>query len=152
MAILDSKFDILRGYPNGSASVWTFDIKQTGSPLAPVLLPGGTLVTQELQGTLTVVDKATTPDISTLDPLEVWLVVEGNDDYSGEFTKKVACAKPGTGLIWETDDFGAGTWTPGKAVTYSAGQAILRTAVTQQVLGHVLEDRSATKGTVVISA
>ena len=152
MAILDSKFDILRGYPNGSASVWPFDIKQTGSPLTPVSLPGGTLVTQELQGTLTVVDKATTPDITAADPVEVWLVVEGNDDYSGEFTKKVACAKPGTGLIWETDDYGAGTWTPGKAVTVVAGQAVLRTALTQQIIGYVLEDRTATKGTVVISA
>jgi len=152
MSILDSKFDILRGYPNGSGLVWPFKIKTAGSPAVPVSIPGGTLVTQELQNNETVVDKATTPDITAADPIEVWLVTEGNDDYSGQFTKACNGVKVGSGVIWETDAYGAGTWTPGKAVTVSAGQVELKTLATQQIIGHVLEDRTSSKGTVVISA
>lgn len=151
MSILNSKFDILRGYPNGSASVWPFPIKKTGSPATPVSIPAGTLVTQELDGGQTVVDKATTPDLSSADPIEVWLVVEGNDDYSGEFVEKVATAKPGTGLIWETDDYAAGSYTPGTPVSFSGGQIKVK-AANEQIVGYVLEDRTATKGTVVVSA
>lgn len=151
MALLNSKFDILRGYPNGSALVWPFDIKKTGSPLAAVSLNGGVLVTTELQGTKTVVDLATTPDLSSADPVPVWLVLEGNDDYSGEFMDKVQAAKVGTGIIWETDQYEAGSYTPGTPVSFNAGKLKVK-ATNNQIIGHVLEDRTATKGTVVIEA
>jgi hypothetical protein len=149
MSILNSKFDILRGYPNGSALVWPFAIKKVAG--TPVALPAGTLVTQELSGAETVVDLATTPDVSSADPIEVWLVVEGNDDFSGEFVKKCATAKPGSGLIWETDAFAAGSYTPGTPVSFNAGQIKVK-AANEQIVGYVLEDRTATKGTVVVSA
>jgi len=87
MSLLNSKFDILRGYPNGSALVWPFAIKTTGSPPVAVALPGGTIVTQELQGTQTVVAVMTSPNVSTHPPKEPWLVVEGNDDFSGQFVR-----------------------------------------------------------------
>lgn len=151
MSILDAKFDILRGYPNGSALVWPFAIKKTGTPAVAVSMPAGKLVTQELSGAATVVDLATTPDLSSADPIEVWLVVEGNDDYSGSYVDKIAAAKPGSGLIWETDDYAAGTYTPGTPVSFNAGQLKVK-AANEQIVGHVLEDRTATKGTVVISA
>jgi len=149
MSILTSKFDILRGYPNGSALTWPFPIKKVAG--VAVSLPGGVLVTQELSGIETVVDKATTPDTSSADNIDVWLVVEGNDDYSGEFVGSVAAVKPGSGLIWETDDYAAGVYTPGVAVSFNAGQIKVK-AANEQIVGYVLEDKTATKGTVVISA
>ena len=152
MSLLNSKFDILRGYPNGSALTWPFAIKTAGGPPAvAVALPGGTLVTQELQGTQTVVDKMTSPNITSASPKEPWLVVEGNDDFSGQFVGKCACAKLGTGIIFETDQYDSGTYAPGTAVAASTGK-IKEAALTDQVVGYVLENRIATKGTVVVSA
>ena len=151
MSLLNSKFDLLRGYPNGSALVWPFMIKKTGSPLAPVTIAGGKLVTQELQGTNTVVNLASTPALDTQDPIDVWLVVEGNDDYSGEFVEKCNTVKVGSGIIWETDDYEAGSYTVGQAVSFSSGQ-IMPKDTNEQIIGYVLEDRTATKGTLVISA
>ena len=149
--LLNSKFDIPRGYPNGSALAEPFAIKKTGSPLAPVSLPQGTLVTQELQGSATVVDAATTPNLSVADPIDVWVVVEGNDDYSGEYVEKVMACNRLSGLIWETDQFAAGSYPPGTPVSFSAGQLKVK-AANEQIIGHVLDDFSSTKGTIRISS
>lgn len=149
--LLNSKFDVTRGYPNGSALAEPFAIKKTGSPLVPVSLPLGTLITQELQSGNTVVDKATSPDLSSADPIDVWVVVEGNDDYSGEYVEKVMACKCGSGLIWETDQFAAGAYTPGTPVSFNAGQLKVKGA-NEQIIGHVLYDYTATKGTIRISS
>jgi hypothetical protein len=149
--LLNSKFDITRGYPNGSALSEPFAIKKTGSPLAPVSLPQGTLVTQELQSGATVVDAATTPDLSSADPIDVWLVVEGNDDYSGEYVEKVMACKCLSGIIWETDQYTAGSYPPGTPVSFSAGKLKVKGA-NEQIIGHVLDDLTATKGTLRISS
>jgi hypothetical protein len=151
MALFASKFDTPRGYPNGSALAEPFKIKLTGSPLAPASLPQGTLVTQELQGTETVMAAATTPNLSSADPIDVWVVVEGNDDYSGEYVKKIMACKCGSGLIWETDQFAAGTYTPGVPLSFSAGKLKVK-AANEQIIGHVLDDFSATKGTIRVSS
>jgi hypothetical protein len=98
-----------------------------------------------------VVDKATTPNLSSADPKEPWLVVEGNDDFSGQFVGKVACAKLGTGIIFETDQYDSGTYTPGVPVSMNAGKIKVK-GTNDQIIGFVLEDRTATKGTVVVSA
>lgn len=149
MSLLNSKFDILRGYPNGSALTWPFQIKKVGG--AYVSVPAGSIVTTELSGTSTVVDKATSPNVSIADPKTMWLVVEGNDDFSGAYVQKCAACKLGTGIIWETDSYAAGAYTPGTPVSVSAGQIKVK-AVNEQIIGYVLEDRTATKGTVVIEA
>jgi hypothetical protein len=151
MALLNSKFDTRRGYPNGSALAEPFAIKKTGSPLAPVSLPQGTLVTQELQNSATVMDAATSPDLSSADPIDVWLVVEGNDDYSGEYVEKIMACKCLSGLIWETNDFAAGSYTPGTPVSFSAGQVKVK-ATNEQIIGHVLHDFSSTTGTIWVSS
>jgi len=154
MSLLNSKFDILRGYPNGSALTWPFPIKTSGSPPVPVNLPGGTIVTQELQAGQTVVAAATSPIMTSANPKEPWLVVEGNDDFSSQFVGKCACAKLGSGIIFETDQYDTGTYTPGVPVTMNGGKiASLATPdATKQIIGFVLEDRTATRGTVVVSA
>lgn len=148
MAILNSKFDILRGYPNGSALAEPFKVKKTAG--VPVSLPGGTLVTQELQDGATVMDAATTPDVSSADPIQVWLVVEGNDDYSGEFVVGGHACRVGSGLIWETDQYTAGTYTPGTAISFSAGKIKVK-AANEQIIGYVLHDKTATEGVVVVA-
>lgn len=149
MALLNSKFDIPRGYPNGSALAEPFLIKKTGS--TPNAIAQGKLVTAELQSGATVMDLASTPDVSSADPIDVWLVVEGNDDYSGEYVEKIMAVKCGSGVIWETDDFTAGTYTPGVAVSFSSGKLKVK-AANEQIIGHVLHDFSATTGTIRISS
>ena len=151
MSLLNGKFDIPRGYPHGSALAEPFAIKKTGAPLAPVTLAQGKLVTQELQSGATVMDLATTPDLSGADPIDVWLVVEGNDDYSGEYVEKIMAVKCSSGVIWETDDFAAGAYTPGLPVTFDGGQLKLKGA-NDQIIGYVLDDLSSTKGTIRISS
>lgn len=151
MTLLNSKFDVTRGYPNGSALAEPFSIKKSGSPLVPVSMPQGSLVTQELQGTITVMDLATTPDLSGADPIDVWVVVEGNDDYSGEYVGKVMACKCGSGLIWETDQLTAGTYTPGTPVSFTGGKLKVKGA-NEQIIGYVKDDLTATKGTITVSS
>lgn len=151
MAILSAtpySFDVIRGYPNGSALAQPLTIKEVAG--TPVTLAAGTLVTQELSGTETVVDKASTPDLSSADPKQVWLVVEGNDDYSGQFVKKVMALRVGSGIIWSTTTFAAGSYTPGTPVSYNNGELKVK-AANEQIIGYVLEDKTASTGEVVIS-
>ena len=151
MALFSSKFDITRGYPNGSALAEPFKIKLTGSPLAPVSMPQGSLITQELQGLETVMDLATSPLLNAADPIDVWVVVEGNDDYSGEYVKKVMACKCMSGLIWETDQLTAGAYTPGTPLSFTAGKLKVKDT-NEQIIGYVLDDFTATKGTIRISS
>lgn len=148
MAILNSKFDFHRGYPNGSALAEPFKVKMSGS--TPISTPGGTLVTQELQNGETVMAAATTPDVSSVDPIQVWLVMEGNDDYSGEFVRGGQACRVGSGLIWVTDQYEAGSYTPGTAVSFNAGKLKVKGA-NEQIIGYVLYDKTATDGTIVVA-
>ena len=149
--LLNSKFDTPRGYPNGSALAEPFAIKKTGSPLAPVTLEQGSLITQETQNGATVMDKATTPNVTVTDPIDVWLVVEGNDDYSGEYVEKVMACKCLSGLIWETDQMETGSYPAGTPLSFNAGKLKVKGA-TDQLIGHVLHDFTSTKGTIWVSS
>jgi hypothetical protein len=148
MAILNSKFDFHRGYPNGSALAEPFKVKKDAG--VPVSLPGGMLVTQELQNGETVMDAATTPDITSADPVQVWLVMEGNDDYSGQFVEGGQACRVGSGLIWSTDQYEAGSYPPGTPVSFNAGKLKVKGA-TDQLIGYVLYDKTATEGKVYIA-
>jgi len=150
MSLLNNPtFDILRGYPNGSAMAEPFPIKQT-TPGVYELLSAGMIVTQELQNNQAVMSKATTPNVSTTDPLQAWIVVEGNDDYSGQFTGMCMCVRLGSGFIWSTKTYTAGTYTPGVPVSFSTGQVKVK-AVNEQIIGYVREDKTATESKVVIA-
>jgi|MudIll2142460700_1097286.scaffolds.fasta_scaffold00003_139 hypothetical protein len=151
MSLLNNPtFDILRGYPNGSALAEPFPIKQT-TPGVYESLPAGAIVTQELQNNQAVMSKATTPNVSIADPIQVWLVVEGNDDFSGQYTGMCMCVRLGTGFIWSTKTYTAGTYTPGVPVSFNAG-VIKAKAVNEQIIGYVREDKTATEGKVVVAA
>jgi len=149
--LLNTKFNPSRGYPNGSALSEPFAIKKAGSPLVPVILEQGSLVTQETQNGITVMDKATTPNLSSADPIDVWLVVEGNDDYSGEYTGKLMACKCMSGVIWDTNQYVAGSYVAGTPVSFSGGLLKVK-AANEQIIGHVLDDNSATTGVIRISS
>lgn len=145
MLLNSTKFDVLRGWPHGSAIDQCFAPKVSGG--SPVSLPAGTVVAVQSDGT---VDKASTPNVTTTDPVQVWVVFEGNDDFSAKFVGKVNCLQGELMLRLDPANFVAGTWTPGKPVSFNAGQFRLA-AANDQIVGQVVEDDTATDGTVVIT-
>jgi hypothetical protein len=150
MAILNSTFDFHRGYPNGSALAEPFSIKKEAG--VAVELSGGTIVTQEPSGTDTVVDKADSPILNgSADPAQMWLVVEGNDDFSGQFTDKCMCVLLGSGVIWSTGKYASGSYTPGTPVSVSGGKLKVK-GTNEQIIGYVVYDKTATEGKVYIAS
>ncbi|MAG64359.1 MAG: hypothetical protein CMK74_00565 [Pseudomonadales bacterium] len=148
MTLLASKFDVKRGYPNGSALKWDFPVKKTGSTYEAIA--AGKLVSPEAASGLPVVSKSSTPDTSQADNKDVWLVVEGNDDYSGTYVQKVAALRIGSGLVWKTSDYAAGTYAIGTAISWSSGQVKVKGS-NEQIIGYVIEVDS-TNSTVTIAA
>lgn len=143
--ILNSKFDVLRGWPREGAIDDAFLIHQT-SPPAFDLLPVGTVVSVQSDGT---VAAATTPDRSTTNPVATWVVVEGNDDFSAQFVSKVVVLRKNAEFKLDPSNFNAGVYTPGTKLTFSAGKwqpAVLH----NQIIGEVLIDNTATDGTITV--
>jgi len=143
-------FDIRRGYPNGSAMAEPFPIKQT-TPGVYESLPAGSIVTQELQNGQTVMSKATSPNLSSADPKQMWVVVEGNDDYSGQFTGMCMCVLLGTGFMWWSKNYAAGSYPAGTPVSVSAGQLKVK-AVNEQIIAYVVHDKTATESAVEVAS
>jgi len=147
MSVLTSKFDILRGYPNGSGTPWSFPIKMNGT--VPYSVYAGTIVTQESQNNKTVAALATTPNTGSAEPIQMWLTVEGNDDFSGQFVVGCNTVLLSSGIVWETDVFTAGTYAVGGAVSVSGGKVQDRGS-NEQTIAYVLENNIATKGTITL--
>lgn len=150
MANLTDLFDVLRGWePGGDAS-----IDQSLPPNAP----GGTPVTL-LPGYIVDVSAAGTVDVSstpadvtlgTAQPLQVYVVLEGNGaDTSAQFVEKVVCLRGK--LTVRTDKLaGAQTFAVGGKVSFVSGLLTDAGATaTTQVIGTVLENNVATDGTIV---
>lgn len=150
MALLNNPtFDLHRGYPNGSALAEPFKIHKTAGNYDS--LPAGTIVTQELQDGDTVMAAATTPDLSSADPKQVWIVVEGNDDFSGAYTGRCMCVRLGSGFMWKTKNYASGTYTPGTPVSFNAGQTKVK-AVNEQIVAYVAYDKTATESALILAA
>jgi hypothetical protein len=144
MAILNKKFDVLRGWPREGAIDEVFPVHLSGG--SPVSLPVGTVVVQQSDGT---VDVATTGNLSSADPQVVWLVVEGNDDYSATFVGKVNCIKGNAEVRLDPSNFNAGSYAVNTKLTFSAGK--FQPATTNnQVIGYVIEDDRSIDGTLRI--
>lgn len=141
-------FDIRRGYPNGSAMAEPFPIKKSGG--VALSLPQGTIVTQELQDGQTVMAAATSPNLSVADPKQMWVVVEGNDDFSGQFTGMCMCVLLGTGFMWWTKSYAAGSYPAGTPVSVSAGQIKVK-ATNEQIIAYVVHDKTATESAVEVA-
>lgn len=142
---LNSLFDVLRGWPREGAIDAAFLIHQT-SPPAYDALPLGTVVAVQSDGT---VAAATTPNRSSTNAISTWVVIEGNDDFSAQFVNKVVCLRSNAELKLDPSNFNAGSFTPGTKVTFSGGK--FQVAVTNnQIIAEVLQDNTATDGTIVI--
>ena len=142
--LLNSKFDILRGYPKEGAIDETFPIHVSGGVFDSIVL--GMVVKVNTDGS---VSAATTPNRSTTEGVAPWVVIEGNDDLSGQFLQKAVCLRSNAMFRLDPSNFNAGTYTPGVKLTFSAGK--WQPAVTNdQIIGEVIEDNTATDGTIVV--
>ncbi len=137
--ILASKFDVLRGWPREGALDESF--------LAAADMVSGTVVKVDTDG-LTVV-AASTPDLTSDDPVATWVVVEGTDDFSGTFVGKVVCLRANAMLRVDSTLVVSGTYTPGKPVSFDSGQFKVA-AAGDQIVGEVIKDDTAVDGTIVI--
>lgn len=97
MSNLTSAFDILRGWPNGSALSWDFAQKAAVTPD----IVEGTVVAVEDDSGNPVVDRHASGLLIGDNPDHPWMVVQGTDQYDGEFTGKLTCVKLRTGVVFQ---------------------------------------------------
>lgn len=94
MVALTSKFDILRGWPNGSAVQEDFVIGGTSSHAHKQ----GTWVSldsSKKDGTMCTSDSAANSDFGS----DCYLIIEGRDDYSSRFANRVTCLLGGGYMV-----------------------------------------------------
>ena len=91
-----------------------------------------------------------TPDRSSANEIPTWLVVEGNDDFSGTFTGKVVALRKNAVVKLDPANFNAGSYTPGVLVTFGHRQVQAAAAAHDQIIGEVLRDDTAIDGTITI--
>ncbi len=151
MASLNDKFDVIRGWePGGDASIDQSLPPHKTAGVAVTLLPGN-IVTMDTLGD---VDVATSPadvTLGTADPLQVYVVLEGNgQDYSTVFVEKVVCLRGK--LTIKTDKLTPAQSFPlsGK-VTYATGLLSDHGGTdTTQAIGTVLANNISVDGTIVV--
>lgn len=145
MALLTKKFDILRGWPREGAIDESFKIHET-TPGTPDTLAQGMLVTQDLtDGTAKL---ATDNDVLK----QVWVVIEGNDDFSAQFVDKVVCLKGNCELRLDPGNFLTGSYGPGVDLSYDDAGTGKWTVATSgmQVVGYCVSDDRSVDGTLVV--
>lgn len=143
--LLNSKFDVLRGWPREGAIDENFTINQTVAGVDDSL-PTGMVFTQNAAGFAVA---ATTPNRAAANGLAVYVVVAGTDDFSSQFVHKVVGLRGNATFKLDPSNFNAGVYTPGTKLTFSAGK--WQPAVAgNQIIGEVLQDNTATDGTIVV--
>ena len=146
MASLNSKFDVLRGWlPGGDSGVdQSFPVHENVG--VPVTLEPGMLVEMDSAGE---VDVASTPDLSQVDPIQLYVVVEGNDtDFSAQFVGKVVCLRGK--LTIKTDQIAGGqAFAVGSPVTVNSGLLEDKNA-NDQIVGYVLANDVTANGTITV--
>jgi len=143
--ILASLFDILRGYPREGAIDEVFPVNQT-SPPAYDSLPSGTVITVNSSGNAVA---ATTPNLSSANYVPTWVVIEGNDDFSGTFLEEVTCLRANAELKLDPSNLNSGSFTVGTLVTFSSGKWSPATT-NNQIIGEVLSNNQSVDGTIVV--
>lgn len=144
MALLNNLFDVLRGWPNAQAIDETFPVHVTAG--VPDVLPPGSVVSVQADGTVAL---ATTPNLGAADAIPTWVVVESNQDFSGQFLEKVVCLRKNAEFRLDPSGFIAGAYAVGSLVSFSAGKFKLA-ASGDQIVGEVTADNRATNGTLNI--
>jgi hypothetical protein len=69
---------------------------------------------------------------------QMWLVIQGNDQYDGSFTDRLALLKIGTGIIFNIACTIANTLVPGEYVCANAGALEKVTRVEGNIGGYLL--------------
>lgn len=148
MSNLASKFDVLRGWPAGSA------LDES------IAVDSGVTLTE---GTLAVIDSATgnlalptavSVQGAAAGPTKFRMVIQGNDQFDGKFVGKAVTLRGAFTVA--TDKFVAGSYTPGQlltvhvAVDASQGWLCARTGTNEQVVGEV-ESYDSVNGVLVVS-
>lgn len=99
MSDLSSIFDILRGWPDGSALTWDF-VQDSG---AASDIEEGSVVTVVAASAPTSVDRHDSaligPNSDQLD--HPWLVIRGKESSESEFTGRLTCLKLRTGVVFK---------------------------------------------------
>ncbi len=103
MSSTTSLFDVVGGWPNGSALSANFGQK---AGLGTDLVEGEIVDIEDSGAGIPVVDRMTSSlqqatDASVVLPDQPWLVVQGMDQYDAEEPGMVACVKLGTGVIFK---------------------------------------------------
>jgi len=139
--VIRPKFDVVRGWPNGSAYDRTFPLVQDGAG-DPLKIRQGTIVTVNSDGAAT---PATVLTVANAFPL--WMVIEGNDEsdsYSGDYLDKTVAIKGAFEVLLSETMFVAGAYAPGVAVSVVAGKVQVADG-TNVGVGHVVEYNAASK-------
>jgi hypothetical protein len=144
MALLNNLFDILRGWPREGAIDETFPAHVVSG--SPVVLAPGTVVTMQSDGS---VDKATTPALGSADAIPVWVVIESNQDFSGQFLASVVCLRSNAKFRLDPSNFVAGSYAVGTLLSFNGGQWKVA-ASGDQVIGEVMLDNRAVDGTLQV--
>lgn len=99
MSQLSAIFDILRGWPDGSALSWDF-VQDSG---ASSDIEEGSVVAVVASSSPTSVDRHTSaligPNVDQLD--HPWLVIRGKESSESEFTGRLTCLKLRTGVVFK---------------------------------------------------
>lgn len=134
MSYLNSKFDIVSvDNPVAIASlaqVLPVDnpppLGVNGTPQAGTIPPGA-IVVMNTSGKAVLGSTGAVPQL-------VFVTVDGNTDFSGAFVQKLTCLHGGVTI--KTDQFVAGAFLPGLAVSFNLGKIKLA-AAGEQIIGFV---------------
>ena len=150
MSILSSKFDITSvDNPVALAALAQvlkvpggMTLNAEGTPVAGVIPAGAIVKMDPADGTAVlatsgVLASAVAADIAAnqLKKVMVFVVIDGNKDFSGAFVQKLTVLNGGFTML--TDQYDAGAYTPGLPVSFNVGKVALAVAGSQQIFGVV---------------
>jgi hypothetical protein len=141
---LNGLFDVLRGWPREGALDESFPVHKTAGVLDTVV--PGNVVYVNASGE---VELASTGDRTTVDATPTWVIVEGTDDFSGQFVEKAVCLRSNAMFRLDPANFAVGTYAVGTLLSFSAGKW-QEAAITEQVIGEVIANNTAIDGTIVV--
>lgn len=145
--LLNSKFDVLRGWPKEGALDETFPVYSPGG--VPVALPAGSVIYVRSDGYANLASSAANVSKGGTAPTPTWVVVEGNDDFSGQFTNKVVAIRANAMLRLDPANFDADSYPPGTPLTFTSGLFYVCTT-NKQVIGEAIRDDQSVDGTIVV--
>ena len=144
MSDLNSLFDIVTRdpHPNALASLMVIlDVSGasgpgTGGTPTPGTIGPGTIIMMDSSGEAVVGDSASW---ATSTPIMYMVAVDGDMDYDGAFLHRITCLQGG--LQMSTEEFVAGTYTPGEPLTVGTttevGLLLGLTSAAEPLLGFV---------------